>query len=147
MLHAVSHFIFCCVTILVFCMILACGGVYPLGFLTVCILLMCVIVYYWCADGMHLYIHASDFLISVWLFQDNQSAMYRSGQTLYIMHTLYLCMFTMIHCNQWDNVATSLLIIATNGLLSVTTHTSFANSNGGTSSPCIIPRASCSILL
>ena len=39
----------------------------------------------------------------------------------------------MMCCNCLDNVAISLLIIATNGLWSVMMHTSLANGNVGTS--------------
>ena len=92
---------------------------------------------------MHIYAHASDFLVlcSGWLFWDNPSAMYKSGPGLYIMHTLYWQMHNMVHCKCWDNMATSLQIIATNGLSSLMMHTSLQNSNGGTFSRlCSIPR-------
>ena len=63
-------------------------------------------------------------LFSVWFFWDNQFIMYRSGPGLYIIYTLYWWMCSMMYCNQWDNVATSLPIIVTNGLLSVITYSS-----------------------
>ena len=73
------------------------------------------------------------FLFSVWLFWDNQSAMYRSWLCLYKMHTQYWWMCSIMCYKCWDSLATSLLTIATNGLWSVITHTSLAKSHGGTS--------------
>ena len=63
-------------------------------------------------------------LFPVLLFQDSQSAMYRSGPGLFKMLILYWSIYSMICCKCWDSVATSLLIIATNGLLSVIMHMS-----------------------
>ena len=39
------------------------------------------------------------FLFSVWLFQDNQSTMYRSEPGLYIMCTLHWCILSIMYCN------------------------------------------------
>ena len=63
-------------------------------------------------------------LSSVWFFLDSQFVMYRSGPELYIMQTPSWCMQSIICCNCWDNMATSLLRIATNDLWSVMTHNS-----------------------
>ena len=115
-----------------------------------CILLGCCLhILYWCApwyicwcdDGMHIYVHANDFLVHVfvWWFWDKQSAVCRSGPGLHIRHTLYWWMHSMLFCKCWDQVATSLLIIDTNGLRSVMTDTSFSR-------PCRIPMVFHSIL-
>ena len=63
---------------------------------------------------------------TVWLAQGSQSAKYRSGPGFYIMHTMYWCKCNIMYCSHWDNVAISLLSIATNGLWSVMMYTSLA---------------------
>ena len=44
---------------------LASEGVHLLMLLPVCLLLMCTLVQYQCADGTDIYIHASDFMVPV----------------------------------------------------------------------------------
>ena len=68
--------------------------------------------------------HISLYLFSLWLHYDSHSAMNNSGPGLYRMCTLYWGMHRITHCRHCDNVATSLPIIATNGLWSVMTCTS-----------------------
>ena len=87
-------------------------------------------------------------LFSLWLSWDNQSTVYRSRPGFYIIHTLYWWMCSMIHCNHWDNAATSLMIITNNGL-SLVDYTYFFSKAvmGNISSSCSILRASHSILL
>ena len=70
-------------------------------------------------DGIYTCIHARDSwsLSSVWLFLDIQSVMYKSGSGLSIMQTLHWCICSIICCNCWNNMAISLLRIATNGLV------------------------------
>ena len=65
-------------------------------------------------------------LFSAWSCLESQSVMNRSGPDLYMILTLYLCILTRIHCILCDNVATSLLKIATSGLWFITIFTSLA---------------------
>ena len=64
------------------------------------------------------------------------------------IHSSYCCMHSIVHCSLCDRVVTSLLIIAINGLWSVITLTSFAKQQWWSfSRPCIMPKASHSMLL
>ena len=65
-------------------------------------------------------------LICAWLWQDSQRVIYNLGQGLCKMHTLYWWIHNMMHYNDWNSVATSLLIITTNGLWYVIIYTSVA---------------------
>ena len=92
----------------------------------------------------------SDFLVlfSAWLWWDYQSAIYNSGPGLFKMCMLYWCMCSIVHCNHWDNIAMSLLTIATNGLCSVVTYTSLAKQQWWNfSSSCNMQSVFCSMLL
>ena len=50
-------------------------------------------------------------LFSAWLLWGSHSMMYKSGPGLSIMYTLYWCIYSIMHCNHCDSVATSLLSI------------------------------------
>ena len=58
--------------------------------------------------------HISLSLFSSWFWHDNQSAINSSRSDLYSMHTLYWCIFRIMHWRHCDSVATSLPIIITN---------------------------------
>ena len=62
---------------------------------------------------------------STWLWCDSQSTINLSGPCLYHPCTLYWCRHSMMYCKCWDNVMTSLMIMATSGSWSVMTCTSF----------------------
>ena len=55
-------------------------------------------------------------LFSLWFCLDSQSAMMRSGPSLYVILTLYWWILRRILCGLCDNVATSFLNIVTSGL-------------------------------
>ena len=69
--------------------------------------------------------HIFLFLFSSWLCHDSQSAMNSFGTGLYSMHTLYCCICRIMHFRHYDNITVSLPIIATNGLQTVMTCTSY----------------------
>ena len=61
-----------------------------------------------------------------WLWCDSQSTMYSSGPGLCRICMLSWCIHSVMHCCHFDNITTSLLIMATSDLWSVMTCTSFA---------------------
>ena len=77
-------------------------------------------------------------LLSVWLWWDSKSTMYRFGPGLYKLCMLYWWMCSIMDCSHYDRVVMSLLTIATNGLWSVITFTSLVKQQWQNfSRPCI----------
>ena len=110
-----------CVLIYIFCMTSpmlciisasACGHLHMLP--PVCALWMCVLVYF--TDVLmtltFMFMPVISLSVFAWLFWDSLSVMHGSGPGLYIMHTLYCCILSKMHCNCWDNMATCLPSIA-----------------------------------
>ena len=67
----------------------------------------------------------SSSLSSLWFCLDSQSDMYRSHPGLYMMLTVYRCIFSTMHCSLCD-VAMCFSNTATSGLWSVIICTSLA---------------------
>ena len=91
--------------------------VYLVWMYTLVCLMMC-----WCCLSSFLLFTSLCF--SAWLLQDSQSMTYKSRPGLYMMHTLYRCINSIMLCNYCDSMAISLHSIATNDLWLVMMQTS-----------------------